>query len=290
VRREILRNTLKTEAAFVLARHLCSVDANSVSVLRVPDGAARAQRLLLEVLREKNSQHELTAQVNLAMVLCRSEVAEAACQWQEFWSFAHRTQPAMLSLNTPLFAGGARGEVGASSTRVPTLLTAEQLLTESIATLQGMEHLYSGQHAVEAVVSHSEAPWVVPKQELLPPHLLSHALLLLGHLQRHTRGMEAARTCFLSSAQQHRLELERRRLRHLHTRTHSLTLGHHHNQKHSSVLENDAELAESGGSAVGWGEVWLWTPLTNLPDRESQKTQTNDGEQAALLQAGATLV
>jgi len=268
---------LKTEAAFVLARHLCSVDANSVSVLRVPDGAARAQRLLLEVLRE--SQHQLTAQVckvNLAMVLCRAEVAEAACQWQEFSSFAHRAPPAMLSLNTPLFAGGARGQEGASLTRVPTLLTAEQLLTESIATLQGMEHLYSGQHAVEAVVSHSEAPWVVPKQEVLPPHLLSHTLLLLGHLQRHTRGMEAARTCFLSSAQAHRLELERRRLR-----------------KRSSPLENDAELAESGGSAVGWGEVWTWGPLTNWPDRESQKTQgacTNDGEQAALLQAGPTLV
>jgi hypothetical protein len=202
-RRSSLRQTIKIELAFLLVRYLSDHAA-------IENAHSTAQRLLLEVLEE--NKDNVLAKVTLSLALCYPCLVAAAKQMREFSNFAHRTCPPLLSLDTPLI--GAHAE-GARRAGRPTLRTAQELLEESVAEMQLREHLHhdghdrhghahgTGHHGLEErkrsreetarIRAEQYAPWVLPKREHLPPHLLSQALLFLGHLRRHMQGPEAAR-------------------------------------------------------------------------------------------------
>ena len=272
-RRSMLRQSIKTELAFLLVRYLEDDSAD-----------ATAQRLLLEVLQENEDCPR--AKVTLALVLCYSTLVTAAQRWRSYSTFAHRTCPPLLPLDTPL--AGAH----APRSERPTLQTAQELLEESVAEMMHRENLHGGQSIraagdIRAQLAQHYAPWALPKRMLLPPHLLSHALLFLGHLQRHTRGPEVARASYLASAENYSKELKRWHHRRAHT--HHCECG-----TESSLLDESQQYTQRHqqeesreGFAVGFGTVWTWNALMANTGMASQAAKDSE---IALLHAAATLI
>ena len=242
-RRTELRQALRIEAAFVLARYLSNDDAFA-------QASETSERLLLEALDE--DPQSVLAKMNLALVLCHKPILRAARKWRDYSSFALRNCPELLPMHESRRAvsqisgqaSWARKYAGGEG-QEPTLQTAEELLLESISAAKAAEHrllargrkssdpqheqadeasnhhyhtqhhhthhhhhmhrrdphAHHGEWASEWGMSRDlDVPWASPRREELPPHFLSHALLFLGHLQRYTRGPEAALDTYCASA------------------------------------------------------------------------------------------